>query len=106
MRIFTTISMLAIIVLAACAGVADTLPQQQASNLAVPDAPVKPVGAVEVMMCKRLIVLGFIDSKGGYHDVDLTHLTLAIVRDLEAQVPADNIVAYTIDCGNSDGTPL
>lgn len=109
-RLFVAVAMTAILVMACAKGAnaAEGIePKQQASNLAVPDAdPYKPTAAILVLLCKRAIALGFVDSEGGYHNQPLEGLTPAIIADLLSQVDASKVTAYVIPCGSTDGTPL
>lgn len=82
--------------------------KEQAAVAGVPEVieASKPVHAVMIMHCRKLVGLAFIGADGSVHDTPLEGLNKAIVEDLLSQVPADQIDAYVVPCGGTDGTPI
>lgn len=85
------------------------IPQEEQAAVAGIDGapePLRPVSAIVVLHCRKLMGLGFIDNTGGFHNVPLEGLTKSIIQDLLSQVPAEKIAGYVVPCGHSDGTPI
>lgn len=82
-------------------------PKEQAAVAAVPEVTEasRPVGAVMVVHCRKVVGLGFIGADGSFHDTPLEGMTPAIVQDLLSHVDAEHTYGYVIPCA-TDGTPL
>lgn len=106
MKLFTGFMMFLILLFACVKGATAQVPEQsQASNLAVPEVKKQePASIVVIVRCKKIIALAVVDNLGIAHNTPLEGLTQGIVNDILSTVPAERITAYTIDCGDSDGT--
>lgn len=78
-----------------------TAPQEQASNLAVPEVTTKPVprSIVLIATCGRLVGVFVVDSYGDVHPVDLARVSKQQLQlDILKLVPADKVLQATVPC--------
>lgn len=76
-----------------------TAPQEQASNLAVPQpAEASPSSVMAVVYCNKLSALAVIDSEGTIHPVNLEGLKSGDVMKIMQLVPADRVKSANMGC--------
>lgn len=78
---------------------AQTAPQEQASNLAVP--PVKaaePSSVMAIVYCNKISGLAVIDTEGTIHPIVLEGLKSADVIKIMESVPADRVKSANMGC--------
>lgn len=78
---------------------AQTAPQEQASNLAVP--PVKaadPSSVMAIVFCNKISGLAVIDTEGTIHPITLEGLKSADVIKIMQSVPADRVKSANMGC--------
>lgn len=76
-----------------------TAPQEQASNLAVPQpAEAAPSSVMAVIYCNKISGLAVIDTEGTIHPVSLEGMKPADVLKIMQSVPADRVKAANMGC--------
>lgn len=75
---------------------AQTAPQEQASNLAVPDQQSQPKTVVAIILCNTVTGLLIVDDSGEVHPTRFT--SKEEVKKLQALVPADHNFALNLGC--------
>lgn len=75
---------------------AQTAPQEQASNLAVPDQQTQPKTVVAIILCNTVTGLLVVDDSGEVHPTRFT--SKEEVKKLQALVPADHNFALNLGC--------
>lgn len=80
-------------------GLAQTSPQAQASNLAVPQ-PAEPDASsvVAVVLCNKIVGLAVVDTEGSVHAMKLDGLSGTDVMKIMQQVPAGRVTAFNAGC--------
>lgn len=76
-----------------------TAPQEQASNLAVPQpGQASLVSVMTVILCNNVIWLGGIDAEGVMHPVNLDGAGREQVMKVMQLVPADHVIGVNVGC--------
>lgn len=76
-----------------------TAPQEQASELAVPQTPeAAPSSIMAIVYCNKISGLAVIDKEGTIHLVGLEGLSKSDVIKIMQSVPADRVKAANLGC--------
>lgn len=76
-----------------------TVPQGQASNLAVPQpAEASPSSIMAIVYCNKISGLAVIDSEGTIHPITLEGMKPADVMKIMQLVPADRVKSANMGC--------
>lgn len=76
-----------------------TMPEGQASNLAVPQpAEASPSSVMAIVYCNKISGLAVIDSEGTIHPINLEGLKAAEVLKIMQLVPADRVTSANMGC--------
>lgn len=75
-----------------------TAPQEQASNLAVPQPGPAPASELAVVYCNQMVGLVVIDDTGAVHPVSLKGATKESITAVLALVPSSKVVAMNLGC--------
>lgn len=104
MRLFVFASLLAFLALSAVAGT-PTAPQEQASELAMPEQSSFVTSAVVITHCNLVVGLVLVDNEGLTHPVHLEGRSRQDVQLILDSVPAANVVAVQVQCDGKAALP-
>ena len=79
---------------------AETPPQAQASELAVPESSQKITNIITVIQCRQLIAMMMVDEHGEVHWINIEGMTPAQSLIVAQRVTADHVHAITVGCAS------